>query len=341
MQKFHASKKRFESFDLNYCGSGIGQNRYAFGVYLGSNEAASKYLSIINEGSDLEVDITLVVNGKHVKPATPMFKALMEIQAGVEVEQVLQKYPSLEAHLQEALPDVQATKGVMYQVNIPRSVSDNIVHWHDSVDSEDMIRIFSDLLDNYNYETEKFECVERLNCTCDFIEKVGEVNHEMPVSQMLDKCVTFLHGYASNSEDSAPGEVEIKEYLWAHLMYDQEVLNELEESVGDYLHMDVLEALQKLEIPSLVRSLNPTHEGLYSSLVEVIKENQSCSHQKAMEMTSELVSGCLGIDGYEAPDIYSEGKDTELVLVSKQSLRKIAISEVLDHSPLLAEELTP
>ncbi len=44
MKAFHASKVRFDSFDLSKVGSGQEVNRYAHGIYLGEQKAVAKYL---------------------------------------------------------------------------------------------------------------------------------------------------------------------------------------------------------------------------------------------------------------------------------------------------------
>ncbi|WP_425263139.1 hypothetical protein [Vibrio owensii] len=329
MKRFHSTRKRFDKFSLEYCGSGLGHNRYAHGIYLGTEDTALKYKEIFQNQEDFGIDCSYELDGVMIRHDSPLAKALDAYFNGEALESVIEKNASVKGLLERAIESVSISKGITYQVKIPKSVSSNIAQWDERIEAEEAFSSFASLVEQYDFEESRYLCAEKLNAVPDFNDVVGLVSAEESVQSLVDKCAHFADTYIKkmDGEGASPGLVEITEYLRAHLVNDVDAILEMGEEVGDIIHMDVLDALEVLDIPEFPSTLSPTHGELYKSICSIIETNQNLDEQKASKETSKFISAVLGVDGYEALDIYSDGKEKELILISQKALDSISMSE--------------
>ncbi|WP_137297599.1 hypothetical protein [Psychromonas sp. SP041] len=292
---FHASRKRFEKFDLSFVGTGQEVNRYAFGIYLGEADNVSSYLETYQHFDETD-------------------------------KSHMNKY----GELVDENEAIESYNGVCYRASIRNSDLSSIKKWNENVDEDVLNSIAVELYNKLGHNAQIGRLSNEIEDTglnyeiSDDIETfidntASHLEYElMSTSDVLidsDDIKDLL--YRKLRGDDVTEKSSDEDFI--------DILDEKTMSVFDKVIDNDLTINNDFDYGDLYRAISiafTTDEGKLNS-VEQALVNEANGKKKASSFLCKQ-----GISGFYASSLNGKSGASELIITDEELASRIAIKEV-------------
>lgn len=339
LKQYLASPKRFKKADFSKIGSGTGELRYAFGMYMGEKNTALKYYE--DYAGYGGADIQFIRNGAKITEGSPAFKMAKELyENDWDIDGVKKHIETFSAYTdadRKALKiltsnyekiDFTTKYAAFYEVTIPNCDINDFKDWDSEISEEELNEIAVEF-HNMKFDVHNIEpslAKELIDLGVEFDDEFESTD------DLIERLFDEAYNYALE-EDMVPSCVDEEELK---VIWDQKVRNDnhatslFDDEFDEAIDQKYLNALAKIVGSELYLEKEMTYGDAYMAVSHALNPNNPDvnANIEGKKKSSEFFSKNLNYLGFRAPSKFGDEGAMEIIVVCEDLASKLRLEEL-------------